>query len=271
MTPQSGCVSQASSSANRTVIDPAIRWRVARCGPLEFVGLSLMGLFLASFQTFSDARGSLWVIYPYWQLAMLGGGLIGALIEPALHRRLSTRPRLFAVAQIAAMTPPITLWIWVLMNLMHGGGWRLGVLPLVAGSVLVVNIAVVILAWLLRAAFRPERGDGTAPLESAPASIRAKLSPRLARARLIAVQAEDHYLRIHTEAGSDLVLMRLGDALEALKTCDGLQVHRSWWVARRSVETVRWKKGRGALTLEGGLEAPVSETFAAAVRATDWA
>ena len=65
--------------------------------------------------------------------------------------------------------------------------------------------------------------------------------------------------------------MRLGDALEALKACDGLQVHRSWWVARRSVETVRWKKGRGALTLEGGLEAPVSETFAAAVRATDWA
>lgn len=238
---------------------------------MEFAGLGAMGLFLASFQIFGDTRGPVWATYLYWQLAMLGGGLIGALIEPSLHARLSDRPRLFALVQIAAMTPPITLWIWVLMNALHGGSWRLSLLPLISASVLVVNIAVVTLAWLLRAAFRRGPVHAASPPEAAPEAIRAKLPPRLARARLIAVQAEDHYLRVHTEAGSDLILMKFGDALSALSDHDGLQVHRSWWVARRSVETVRWKKGRGALTLEGGLEAPVSETFAAAVRATDWA
>lgn len=238
---------------------------------MEFAGLAAMGLFLASFQTFGDARGPVWLIYLYWQLAMLGGGLIAALIEPAVHARLVDRPRLFALSQIAAMTPPITAWIWVLMNVLHGGSWRLSVIPLISASVLVVNIAVVVLAWLLRAAFRRDPIQADPSSEASPEAIRAKLPPRLARARLIAVEAEDHYLRIHTDAGSDLILMRLGDALQALARHDGLQVHRSWWVARRSVEAVRWKKGRGALTLEGGLEAPVSETFAAAVRATDWA
>ena len=229
-----------------------------------------MGLFLAAFQTFDAGHGAWWLDVLYWQLAMLGGGVIAALIEPIVHSRLHDRPRLFAGIQTLAMTPPITLWIGGLGAVFHGRVPQLDQLVLPLGSVLVVNAAVVILAWLLRAATRRPEVVSPAP-EAAPAEIRARLAPRLARARLIAVQAEDHYLRVHTEAGSDLILMRLTDALDALKARDGLQVHRSWWVARRAVETVQWKKGRGTLTLEGGLSVPVSETFAAAVRAVDWA
>lgn len=239
---------------------------MGRCGLMEFAGLSVMGLFLAAFQTFDATHAGWGVDVLYWQLAMLGGGVIGALIEPVVYRRLQTRPRLFAVVQALAMTPPITIWIWLLGAAFYGRAPRLDFLPIQAASVLVVNAAVVILAWLLRAATsRP-----AVPV-AAPAAIRAKLPPRLARARLIAVQAEDHYLRVHTEAGSDLILMRLADALTALRDRDGLQVHRSWWVARRAVQTVQWKKGRGTLGLEGGLSVPVSETFAATVRAVDWA
>jgi len=246
------------------------QWRLGRCGPLEFAGLSVMGLFLAALQTFDARHDAWWLDVLYWQLAMLGGGVIAALIEPAVYRHLKARPRLFAITQALAMTPPITLWIGVLGAVFHGRVPRLEQLILPVGSVLVVNAAVVILAWLLRtAAARP-----TSPAPSsdaAPAEIRAKLAPRLARARLIAIAAEDHYLRIHTEVGSDLVLMRLADALEALKDSDGLQVHRSWWVARRAVQTVQWKKGRGTLSLEGDLSVPVSETFAPVVRTLDWA
>ena len=245
-------------------------WRLGRCGPLEFAGLSVMGLFLAAFQTFDARHHAWWLDVIYWQLAMLGGGVIAALIEPWVHRRFPNRPRLFAVVQTLAMTPPITVWIWALGATFHNRTPQLDDLPLQSTSVLVVNAAVVILAWLLRAATTRPAAAPPAP-DAAPAEIRAKLAPRLARARLIAVQAEDHYLRVHTEAGSDLILMRLSDALAALKDRDGLQVHRSWWVARRAVQTVSWKKGRGALRLEGDLSVPVSETFAPAVRAVDWA
>lgn len=246
------------------------QWRLGRCGPLEFAGLSVMGLFLAAFQTFDARHDAWWLDILYWQLAMLGGGVIGALIEPVVHRRLERRPHLFAIVQILAMTPPITLWIAVLGAVFHGRIPRLDQLMFPLGSVLVVNAAVVILAWLLRAATAP-RADAAPASDAAPAEIRAKLAPRLARARLIAIQAEDHYLRVHTEAGSDLILMRLADALATLKDRDGLQVHRSWWVARCAVQTVQWKKGRGTLGLEGGLSVPVSETFAPTVRAMDWA
>lgn len=228
-----------------------------------------MGLFLAAFSAFESERNALWVSLLYWQGAMLGGGVIAALIEPPLLRRLPGRPRLFAVLQAVAMTPPITAWVWCLSNLTEDRGWRLDLLGLLVVPVFNVNVAVVILAWLLRSALAPRHRPASP--EAPPPELRAKLSPRLARARLIAVEAEDHYLRVHTDAGSGLIHMSLSAALASLRDHDGLQVHRSWWVARRAVEAARWRKGRGVLTLTGGLEAPVSESRAAAVRALDWA
>jgi DNA-binding LytR/AlgR family response regulator len=138
-------------------------------------------------------------------------------------------------------------------------------------SVLTINVAVVGLAWLTRSAFNRPLTRVSAPEGLAPPALRGRLPPRLARARLIAVEAEDHYLRIRTEAGSTLVLMRLADALAALEGADGFRVHRSWWVARTGVEAARWKAGRGELTLSDGAVAPVSRTYAAALRGTDWA
>nr|WP_246328754.1 LytTR family DNA-binding domain-containing protein [Brevundimonas lenta] len=137
-------------------------------------------------------------------------------------------------------------------------------------SVLTINVAVVGLAWLTRTALRP-RAERPASPDVAPPAIRSKLAPRLARARLVAVEAEDHYLRIRTEAGSALVLMRFGDALEALGAADGFRTHRSWWVARTAVQTALWKSGRGELSLSDGSTAPVSRTYAAVLKGTDWA
>ena len=36
-------------------------------------------------------------------------------------------------------------------------------------------------------------------------------------AEIFAVEAEDHYLRLHTSRGSDLILMRLSDAVAELE------------------------------------------------------
>ena len=65
--------------------------------------------------------------------------------------------------------------------------------------------------------------------------------------------------------------MRFADALAALEGMDGVRVHRSWWVARWAVEDAHWSRGRGDLTLAGGLVAPVSRAYAESVRALDWA
>ena len=66
-----------------------------------------------------------------------------------------------------------------------------------------------------------------------------RLPPKLKGAVIYAVSAEDHYLRLHTSKGSDLILMRMGDAITELDGLEGAQTHRSWWVARDAVESAR--------------------------------
>lgn len=88
---------------------------------------------------------------------------------------------------------------------------------------------------------------------------------------LLALEMEDHYLRIHTRTGSDLILLRLRDAMAELDSYPGLQVHRSFWVARDAVaEAERRADGKLTLILHNGMKVPVSRTHAPAVRAAGW-
>lgn len=78
---------------------------------------------------------------------------------------------------------------------------------------------------------------------------------------VVAIEAEDHYVRIHTQSGSLLVFMRFSDAIARLAHVDGLRVHRSYWVRRCSVVRVE-AHGRGLmLTLSTGVRVPVSHGY----------
>ena len=103
-----------------------------------------------------------------------------------------------------------------------------------------------------------------------PAAFLKRLPSKLRGAELHAVEAQDHYLRLHTSRGSDLILMRLSDALDELEGLDGTRTHRSWWVARDAVRGVRRDSGRVFLTVPGGVEAPVSRTYLAVLREEGW-
>jgi hypothetical protein len=78
---------------------------------------------------------------------------------------------------------------------------------------------------------KPETSDQSG-LPLLPALIAEKLPSRLRSARLIASEAEDRYLCIHTDAGSDLVLIRMTDACALLPETASARVHRSWWASR---------------------------------------
>ncbi|TBR25014.1 MAG: LytTR family transcriptional regulator, partial [Reyranella sp.] len=96
-----------------------------------------------------------------------------------------------------------------------------------------------------------------------------RVPPALGR-DLLALEMEDHYLRIHTTLGSDLVLMRLRDALAELGAERGQQVHRSWWVAEGAVASVDRSTGRLILILRNGLRVPVSKTYRDSVKEAGW-
>jgi hypothetical protein len=92
---------------------------------------------------------------------------------------------------------------------------------------------------------------------NAGAAFLDRLPPHLGR-DLIALEMEDHYVRAHTTLGSVLLLMRMRDAVAELRGVDGIQVHRSWWVARKSIRAVEGTSRALRLELANGLVVPVA-------------
>jgi hypothetical protein len=108
-----------------------------------------------------------------------------------------------------------------------------------------------------------------APLVVPPARLIARLNPRLGD-EVLALQGEDHYVRVHTNQGSELLLMRLGDAIAELDGMEGLRVHRSWWVARQAVGEARMNGRRACLVLINGLAVTASREATVELRRAGW-
>ncbi|GAB5447381.1 MAG: LytTR family DNA-binding domain-containing protein [Gymnodinialimonas sp.] len=86
------------------------------------------------------------------------------------------------------------------------------------------------------------------------------------RGPLISLSVEDHYVRIRTTKGEEMVLLRLSDAIREVGGTEGLRVHRSHWVALDKVTAVA-RKGDGALlSMAQGPDIPVSRANMAAIR-----
>jgi len=128
--------------------------------------------------------------------------------------------------------------------------------------------------YLSRTYFRPSADDSAQAqqpfdptLEPDPETLFQRRLPLEKRGCLIRLEAQDHYLNVVTKAGSALLLMRLQDAVEALAGLQGLQVHRSHWVALSAVAAHRRDKGRDFLVLTNGDEVPISRSFRPDVKA----
>ena len=83
---------------------------------------------------------------------------------------------------------------------------------------------------------------------------------------ILALKAEQHYIKVLTKTKKPLVLYRFGDALAEIPPNSGLQVHRSWWVRNDAIEGIyqRGRKMYAQLTkmyaqLTNGTRVPISE------------
>lgn len=78
---------------------------------------------------------------------------------------------------------------------------------------------------------------------------------------VIAVQAEDHYVRLYARDRSVLVLMPFTEAVHALDDVDGLRTHRSYWVREDAIVDFEERDGKSSVILDGGLVVPVSRRY----------
>lgn len=247
-----------STTARRWVIDGVI--------------LAAMGLLLGFLGPFDSDSTPIWTRYTYWTICMLGGGLIAVALDEWLGRRLSgTWKRVAASSTLA--TPLVTLFVLAIQYFFFGEHFRWAVYQPLLWQVLPIMLAAMAvraLVWRRPPARVETRTVIAPPLPEAEAAFRRRLSAKRRGARLIAIEAHDHYLKVHTDAGPELITLRFADALDELAQAHGWRVHRSWWVAADAVETVRWRRGGGEMRLLGGLTAPVSRTYGPVLKEAGW-
>jgi hypothetical protein len=236
---------------------------------LDLALLVFVGLVMAQLGPYRTLDAPDLLRTAYWLLAVLGSGLAGIVLDRVLAARVEGFwLRILAVS--LAVTPPVTLYVYVLNAVMLDLPRRWWLLPQLAWQVLVVMVLLMTLRGLLWRRVVETRTVIAPPLPEAEREFRLRLSAKRRTARLIALEAEDHYVRVHTDIGSELVPMRFSDALEELQNAYGYRLHRSWWVAADAIEGVRWARGGGEVRLAAGLVAPVSRSYAATLKSAGW-
>lgn len=199
----------------------------------------------------------------YWTGLIAWGWAASRFVGPLLQR---------------FMPPMADIWLYLVISL----AMALVVFPAIILVQYVINqpvskefwLNLYLMVWIISVAmtgisYLSNRAFQKKPIEDGSAFL-SRIPAKIADGSLYSVSSEDHYLRIQTGRGSDLILMRLADAISELNGYDGMQVHRSWWVARQGVDRVERDQARIFLILRDGTKVPVSRTFAPKIRAAGW-
>jgi hypothetical protein len=154
------------------------------------------------------------------------------------------------------------------------------------GLVLVISFIITGVMWLVSTR-RTAVALSVSPLATLPAEVPvspaqpavalAPVSPRLAerlppgkRGQIWALESEDHYVRVHGDFGSELLLIRLRDAIAEMDGTDGFQVHRSWWVAYAGIAKITQADRNATIELKSGVAAPVARSSVADLEVRGW-
>ena len=236
------------------------KWR----GPISAVAIGLLlgvtGPFGSQHAYPRAVKYSFWMVIA---LAGFGAAVAAERVLPSTAGRNRLK-RIFAVA--AASAVPMTFFVAWAMGVVRPGRTftpvqLLALFPYVAlVQLLIARVAapddpVSVAAPAERPSSAPEY----------PPEFVSKL-PAALRRDIIALEAEDHYVRVHTLHGSALVLMRLADAAAIIDPRLGLRVHRSWWVAKDGVRALERKAGRAIARLIDDTAVPISRTHLTAAR-----
>lgn len=216
-----------------------------------WIGLSMCGWWANDIVTRTLARPLRGAGMPLWATLMVGVVVASLPSDMALklwvHAYLGMFPDLPMTRPLPQIRLDMVLFFkthvygyieWPLINLMLFHLWKMpcfGYRPSIAEGPAAPSIAEPVLPFMTKV----------------PVSLRGEV---------LALAAEQHYLRVHTSAGNALILYRLSQAVSELGG-RGLQVHRSFWVASGAVVRVAGSAAAPRLVLQGGLEVPVSRSF----------
>ena len=210
--------------------------------------------------------------YAFW-LGLTLAGAVAAVAADAVLSATNLRAGLMRAAAVALVSAlPMTFVVaWTMSLLQPGRFFAPQQLPALFACVAAVQLLIVYATTgnpptpdNAEAPPLPESAEELVPAVFPPALL-SRLPPAIGR-DIIALETEDHYLRVHALGGSALILMRMADAVALLDPQLGTQVHRRWWVADAAVAGLLTDKQRLSLRLVDKTLVPVGRTFSAAIR-----
>ena len=232
--------------------------------------------FLGPFGSY--LAGNFLTRFAQWSMMLLGSYLMIRPVILLCHwiERLTHLPRNFVVVwgTISASFPMAMIWAYSAPQQTRMIGGYSGLIPFALLNAWLVGVVV---WWAERSdahlrhyyseimPHRAQRDTITAPIaastQGSADTAQPRLHQRLSRSftgPVLALESEDHYVRVHGERQSELLLMRLRDAIAEMDECPGEQTHRSWWVRADSVDQAIAQGRNRELRLVNGLRVPVA-------------
>jgi len=232
---------------------------------LSGIGISIIaGFILAVLGPYQTGQFPLYFRLIYWT-GLCFVGALGASIFLPLANKFGKSPNVIATAFGQSFTATLAVFVClVALDYFRSDAINIPRLLILFGLIWIISIVIASIAHLAENA-----GQSAQKPEKRPA-IFERLKPELRQGEIHALMAEDHYVRVITSKGEDLILMRLSDAVKELGAIKGLPVHRSWWIAEAGVKSVKKSDGKINIELHGGQTAPVSRSNSKAVKEAGW-
>ena len=194
----------------------------------------------------------------YWMAIVFGTFKIGVLMSVLTEPWRLGRPIWVALTCLAVLDGiMVSVWLFLLNGIVYGI-WpdQIGYALLILVNATVVSGIVVVIFHVFKRKTMSD-DDTVTLLDRLPFDK---------RGAIISLSVQDHYTDIRTTKGSELILMRLSDAMREVGATTGLQVHRSHWVALSQVTSASRTGDRAELTMSDGTVIPVSRSYIPAVR-----
>lgn len=225
----------------------------------------IAGLILSILAPYGTGQISILPRFTYWTV-LCSAGALGATVFLPLVKMLGWQPsRAAEIIGQSVTTSILVTTILIAWNYYNASS--VDVLEALYLFFLVWVIGIVITTFI-HMAEKATLPESTKELGRPP--LFERLKPNLRSAEIYALMAEDHYVRVYTSKGEDLILMRLSDAVKETEGLQGLPVHRSWWVAEAGVKTAKKSEGKITLELHSGQIAPVSRSNHNLVKQAGW-
>lgn len=247
--------------------------------PIIPVAWFVMSVFGVIAEPFGTEQLSLAGRIVFWPVILAISILIGTAIRVIVREYLRWRRYAIEAPVVAALAtlvlPPICL---ALAQMLAATGHFEPRWSDVAAYVFIMSMAISTLRHALAASWvgqpLPLRAEAEPDRPTAPPALALPALPRLLsridpdlRAPIIRLQMNNHYVDVVTETGVESLLMRFADAMAETEGAEGLQVHRSHWVAREAICGLYRGRGKVVLRMRDGAVVPVSRSHLGTVLA----